>query len=934
MSAVHRSAGRGARRLVTALMALVAMACVLVGPAASTAAAEELINNAPPEVTGHPAVGEDLVCYAGSWVGRPEFRFEWLRNGVVIAEGNPYKVREADEGTSLSCIVIATAGGETVEEESNNSFQIGGSKGSEPKNEELPTVSGTAAVGHTLTCSSGRWSGTAPIEFEYQWLRDGSKIEPASKSTKSEYAVVSEDEGHSLSCKVTATNRVGKASATSKGVEVKATKGPEDVTPPKILGTLEVEHELTCEHGEWKGEPTFTYQWLRNGSSISGATAQTYLVTSADQTKTLACRVTATNGAGNASLTSAGVEIPGSPPVDKTPPKITNLGQVVQTAEEGQTLTCEKGTWTGVPTPTFEYVWVRDRGLAGAIGVGSGEHYTVKAADKGHTLSCEVTATNNQGSPVTVASEPITVASGNAGEPKEEEPPVVVGTPAVGLKLKCEPGKWSHNPEFSYQWVLEPGAPGETAVASGQEFTVLSAEAGHTLACKVTAKNSEGVAIARSNSVSVPGGSPNNTSPPKLVGKPAVKETLTCSQGEWTGAPEPTYSYQWVHNPGPEETSIPGAETNSYVVTTEDRGYTLACEVTAKNSSGREVAASNTLHIPGSQPENLEGSPPQISGTPVVGEGLKCLTGKWTGAPTPTFEYQWLLEGAPIPSATGNVYAIGLADQGRLLSCKVTAKNVEGTEAAISKGVHVPGIKPENIEAPRVEGGGLGGLVTCNRGAWNGKPAPSFKYEWLRNGSTIVSPTTSENYTIVEADLGQSLSCKVIATNSEGTSEATSPSVAILGGQAKVAGKQETNTVTPTGIDPPGPTATAAQILAMLGTQLTHAQHGAHIASLLKAGDYKFSFTALAAGTLAIYWYEVPKGAHLSSSKSKPKPVLVASCTVSFTSATKQALKLRLTRAGRSLLRHSKSIRLTAKGVFTPRSGHAVTWLKTFVLAH
>ena len=110
--------------------------------------------------------------------------------------------------------------------------------------------------------------------------------------------------------------------------------------------------------------------------------------------------------------------------------------------------------------------------------------------------------------------------------------------------------------------------------------------------------------------------------------------------------------------------------------------------------------------------------------------------------------------------------------------------------------------------------------------------------------------------------------------------------------------------------------------------------HGAHIAPLLKHGYYSFPFTSLSAGKLVVDWYEVPKGAHVSSAKSKPKPVLVATVTVSFTSASKKTVKLRLTSAGRSLLKAHRSIKLTAKGVFMPSGGRSVTWLKTFVLNH
>jgi hypothetical protein len=54
---------------------------------------------------------------------------------------------------------------------------------------------------------------------------------------------------------------------------------------------------------------TFTYQWLRCGSSscsaISGATGSTYVLGSADVNKKIEVQVTAQNNAGSATATSA-----------------------------------------------------------------------------------------------------------------------------------------------------------------------------------------------------------------------------------------------------------------------------------------------------------------------------------------------------------------------------------------------------------------------------------------------------------------------------------------------------------------------------------------------------------------------------------------------------------------------------------------------------
>ncbi len=86
-----------------------------------------------------------------------------------------------------------------------------------PVNTIAPAITGTAQVGQTLTCSSGTWTGTAPITYAYQWKRNGSNIGGATNST---YTLVTADAGTTVSCTVTATNGAGSASANATGVSV------------------------------------------------------------------------------------------------------------------------------------------------------------------------------------------------------------------------------------------------------------------------------------------------------------------------------------------------------------------------------------------------------------------------------------------------------------------------------------------------------------------------------------------------------------------------------------------------------------------------------------------------------------------------------------------------------------------------------------------
>lgn len=71
--------------------------------------------------------------------------------------------------------------------------------------------------------------------------------------------------------------------------------------------------EVQCGLGYWSGfpSPTYTYQWTLGGVDIAGATSKTYSINyNTDIGQVLACRLTATNASGSASITTAGVTVP------------------------------------------------------------------------------------------------------------------------------------------------------------------------------------------------------------------------------------------------------------------------------------------------------------------------------------------------------------------------------------------------------------------------------------------------------------------------------------------------------------------------------------------------------------------------------------------------------------------------------------------------
>jgi hypothetical protein len=95
-----------------------------------------------------------------------------------------------------------------------------------------------------------------------------------------------------LTVRVTGT-KAGYATTTKESAPTATVVAGTLVAPtPTVTGTLTVGSTLTANPGTWTSGTTLTYQWYRSGVAITGATAKTYVLVSADQAGTMSVRVT------------------------------------------------------------------------------------------------------------------------------------------------------------------------------------------------------------------------------------------------------------------------------------------------------------------------------------------------------------------------------------------------------------------------------------------------------------------------------------------------------------------------------------------------------------------------------------------------------------------------------------------------------------------
>jgi hypothetical protein len=110
-----------------------------------------------------------------------------------------------------------------------------------------PVISGTPTTGQILSCTTGTWIGDATITYVQQWKRDGVDVAGATGAT---YSLSTADEGHQITCQVTATNGAGSTSRSSAAKSASAPAVGANIVQADLLvpvnnswATLKVTHE-------------------------------------------------------------------------------------------------------------------------------------------------------------------------------------------------------------------------------------------------------------------------------------------------------------------------------------------------------------------------------------------------------------------------------------------------------------------------------------------------------------------------------------------------------------------------------------------------------------------------------------------------------------------------------------------------------------------
>lgn len=602
-------------------------------------------------VTGDYVVGSTLTANAGTWSPVPaSLTYQWMRGATEIADatGATYALTPADKGKVVTVAVTATSQGYrttvlrsvAAEPVSPASFAAA-----------TPEITGTAAIGQTLTAEIGAWS-PIPAETSLQWKRNGKVIEGATGAT---YTVGLDDATATLTVEVTGkTDGYADKTVPSDATATIAAGEFEAPASATVTGDLVVGSTLTADAGTWSPKPTLSYQWYRGETAISGADDDSYTLSAADEGAEVTVQVTGT-AKGYAEVTiasvSAGPVVAGTIEVGSV--AINGQGQV------GRVLTAKPEAFSPTPT-TWSYQWYRD---GEEIPDATAASYQLGEDDNGHNVTVKVTGSRD-GYHATAAVESEAVEVSPAGRFTSPEVAEVAGDFQVGHTLTASAGSWSPMPDsFSYQW-LRSGAPIEGATEA--TYVMTARDQSKVITVKVTAKKAGYVdATVRSSApVAVNPGSFTTTTP-ILSGVPQIGQTLSVNPGTWTPAAT-SVSYQWYRNGG----AIPGANGPSYTVVAADVWTTISVNVTgARDGYATATTAASATPVPQGV---LAGPNPAISGKVKVKKTLKVVLGTWSPSPDKV-TYQWYRNGKVIKKATKASYKLTKSDKGKRITVKVTA---------------------------------------------------------------------------------------------------------------------------------------------------------------------------------------------------------------------------------------------------------------------
>jgi len=473
------------------------------------------------------------------------------------------------------------------------------------------------------------------------------------------------------------------------------------------------------------GASPMSYQWKKNGTSISGATSASYTINPVQISDAGSYTCTVTNVYGSATSNAAALS------TDSTPVIVSHPASA--TVNVGGSATFSVTASGAAP---LNYQWKRN---GTDISGQTNNSMSIASAQTTDAGSYNCVVSNSSGSVQSNAAN-LTVNVSQSAPYITEQLPNTAASPGDTVTLSF--GVAGTAP-FSYMW--------------RKETTILTNETNPTLVieniqegdesrywCRVS--NSLGHIDTRMATLSVNDLPAITAHPVSWTVNPGASVAFSVTASNAT-------SYQWQKNAA----NIPGATSASYVISSAQQSNEAAYRCVVSNVSGSVQSSEATLTV---------NDAPVIATQPGSYTVLAGAAVNFTVAATGTapFSYQWQKNGTAVSGATAASYAIAGVQSASAGSYTCVVANVAGSVES-QAGVLVVNVPAAIITQPVSKSIQAGESATFTVAATGDAP---LNYQWLKDGASL-SGETGTNCVVASASEvnAGSYTCRV--TNPYGT---------------------------------------------------------------------------------------------------------------------------------------------------------------------
>ncbi len=232
--------------------------------------------------------------------------------------------------------------------------------------------------------------------------------------------------------------------------------------------------------------------------------------------------------------------------------------------------------------------------------------------------------------------------------------------------------------------------------ATDSTYTVTSDDLGEFLRVDVTPNDGtdSGTLVSSSYTEVTAANQAPSAGEVTISGTPAIGETLTAnySYSDPDSDPEGTTTFQWyvaVDGSGTGATALPGATSQTYLVTEAEEGTFLRVDVTP-NDGSQNGSVSSSAYVQVNVRPALNPDSTRITGTPEVGETLFAAYtyGDVDLDPNAGSQFKWMISSdnsasdeAAISGATDSSYVVQSEDLGKFIRVEITP--FDGTSSGI-----------------------------------------------------------------------------------------------------------------------------------------------------------------------------------------------------------------------------------------------------------